>query len=197
MDQLMISRAERLPQSIGNEQGEEDGFRNRLEQLMLSQMQRRAHTVSSHQEDEEQDMEENQEDEEQDVEEDQEDEEEQDDDNDDEEQEDDDDDQEEEDDDDEEESPITRQNSEVGDYVDQVADGVRTWSHDGDREVRADSDQVASQSSGQSQSSQASYPGTRLCSSFTNHSSIVSAFFLSSSSCLLFFLISHCSSYVG
>ncbi|KAE9461531.1 hypothetical protein C3L33_06550, partial [Rhododendron williamsianum] len=77
MDQLMISRAERLPQSIGNEQGEEDGFH-----------------------------------------------------------------------------------------------GVRTWSHDGDREVRDDSDQVASQSSRQSQSSQASYPGTRLCSSFTNHSSI-------------------------
>ncbi|XP_058200308.1 uncharacterized protein LOC131315203 isoform X2 [Rhododendron vialii] len=167
MDQLMISRAERLPQSIGNEQGEEDGFRNRLEQLMLSQTQRQAHTVSSHQEDEEQDIEENQEDEEQDMDEDQENEEEQDDEDDDKEEK-----EEEEDDDDDEESPLTRQYSEVGDYVDQVANGVRTWSHDGDHEISDDSAQVASQSSGQSQSSQASYPGTRLCSSFTNPSSI-------------------------
>lgn len=169
MDQLMISQVERIPQSIGNEQEEEDGFHNRLEQLMLSQTQRQTHTVTSHQEDEEQDMEEYQEDEEED----QEDEEEQDDDDDDEDEEEDvDDDEEEREDDDQEERPMTRQYSEFGDYADQVAEGVRTWSHDGDHEVSDDSDQVASQSSQQPQSSQASYPNTRPCSSFANHSSI-------------------------
>ncbi|GFS44770.1 hypothetical protein Acr_00g0091890 [Actinidia rufa] len=163
MDQLMISRAERHPHSMGNEQEDVQDLHNRLEQLMLSQIQRQTQTTNGQQEDGEQ--EEKVEDENEDQVEDEQDEEEE---------------EEEEDENEEEqqqeERPIRHQYSETGDYVDQVGAGVRSWSHESDHEVSDDFDQVASPSSQPPQSSQASYPDTQLFSSFANRSSIVSAF---------------------
>ncbi|PSS11060.1 Protein neuralized like [Actinidia chinensis var. chinensis] len=157
MDQLMISRAERRPHSMGNEQEDVQDLHNRLEQLMLSQIQRQTQTTNGQQEDGEQekveDENEDQVEDEQDEEDDEEEE------NEEEEQE-------------QEERPIRRQYSETGDYVDQVVAGVRSWSHESDHEVSDDFDQVASPSSQPPQSSQASYPDTQLFSSFANRSSI-------------------------
>ena len=144
----MISRAERRPHSMGNEQEDVQDLHNRLEQLMLSQIQRQTQTTNGQQEDGEQ--EEKVEDENED--------------------------QVEEEEEEEEEGPIRRQYSETGDYVDQVGAGVRSWSHESDHEVGDDFDQVASPSSQPPQSSQASYPDTQLFSSFANRSSIVGAF---------------------
>ncbi|KAL7210933.1 hypothetical protein ACSBR2_013920 [Camellia fascicularis] len=57
MDQLMISRVERLPHAMENQQEEDNGLHYRLEQLMRSHIQRQTHTINSQQEDEEEEEE--------------------------------------------------------------------------------------------------------------------------------------------
>ncbi|CAL5346601.1 unnamed protein product [Camellia sinensis] len=157
MDQLMISRVQGLPYSIGNQQEEEEeesqGIRNRLEQLMMSRLQREKQLMSSLPEEEEEEEEEEQdigvEEEELEA-----------------------DEKLEEDEEEEEvtESSIGHQCSEVSDYEEQMA-AVRSWSGDGDSEVSYDSDRT-SPSPQQTQSSESSYSDAQPHSSFTNRSSI-------------------------